>query len=52
MMKDIKLKYDLNGNCIEESSDAGYMVKKEYDGNHNLKKELPVPRLSVGKTRS
>lgn len=35
-----KLKYDLNGNCIEESSDAGYMVKKEYDENNNLKKEL------------
>ena len=35
-----KLKYDLNGNCIEESSDAGYLVKRQYDEKNNLKKEL------------
>lgn len=35
-----KLKYDLNGNCIEESSDAGYLVKRQYDEHNNLKKEL------------
>ena len=35
-----KLKYDLNGNCIEESSDAGYLVKREYDEHNNLKKEF------------
>lgn len=35
-----KLKYDLNGNCIEESSNAGYLVKREYDEDNILKKEL------------
>ncbi|MFV8374977.1 hypothetical protein [Flavobacterium sp. LB1P71] len=34
-----KSKYDLSGNCIELSSDAGYIEKKEYDKNNNLIKE-------------
>jgi hypothetical protein len=35
-----KFKYDLNGNCIEESSDAGYLVKRQYDNQNNLIKEF------------
>lgn len=40
LVMQFKSKYDLSGNCIEISSDAGYIAKKEYDKNNNLTKEF------------
>lgn len=40
LVMQFKSKYDLSGNCIEISSDAGYIAKKEYDKNNNLTKDL------------
>lgn len=40
LVMQFKSKFDLKGNCIELSSDAGYLEKKEYDKDNNLIKEL------------
>jgi hypothetical protein len=40
LVMQFKSKYNLVGNCIELSSDLGYVEKKEYDENNNLIKEL------------